>query len=189
MKSRTCQRGQEISYLEKLLFREVSALDSPHIGQVVLETPNIIVVFGEGDDRYDVIRSEIVSTKDKVLISLPLYEIARRYKKSREAALPVPRLERTPKRVERSNSHELHAKSLVGRKVKSRDGQFVGHAITDADKSITVLGHHHYRFDIPKSKIQRISKDVILNQEYETIFTYSKPRTTSIDKVSVTSSE
>ncbi|AIC16158.1 hypothetical protein NVIE_018990 [Nitrososphaera viennensis EN76] len=124
-----------------------------------------------------------------VLIGLPLYEIARRYKKSREAAMPVPRLERTPERVERSNSHELHTKSLIGRKVKSRDDQFVGHVIADADKSIIVLGHHHYRFDIPKSKIQQITKDVILSQEYETIFTYSKPRTTSIDKVSVTSSE
>lgn len=92
-------------------------------------------------------------------------------------------------RVERSNSHELHTKSLVGRKVKSRDGQFVGHAITDADKSIIVLGHHHYRFDIPKSKIQQITKDVILSQEYEKIFTYSKPSTKSIDKVSMTSSE
>jgi hypothetical protein len=130
-----------------------------------------------------------MSTKDTILIGLPLYEIARCYKKSREAALPVPGLARTPKRVGRSNAHELHTKSLVGRKLKSRDGQFVGHVIADAAKSIIVLGHHHYRFDIPKSKIQQVSKDVILSQEYEMIFTYSKPRTTSIDKVSATSSE
>jgi sporulation protein YlmC with PRC-barrel domain len=167
------------------LFREVSALDFPHIGQVVLETPNVIVVFGEGDDRYDVIISEILSTKDTVLIGLPLYEIARRYKKSREAALPVPRLERTPKKVERSNSYKLHARSLVGRKVKSRDGQFVGHVITDAEKSIVVFGHHHYRFDIPKAKIQQIGKDVILTQGYEAVFAYSKPRAASVHKVSV----
>lgn len=155
----------------------------------MLETSNVIVVFGEGDDRYDIIRSEILNTKDAVLIGLPLHEIAKRYKKSREAALPVLGLARTPKRVKWSNSRELHTKSLVGRKIRSRDGQFVGHVIADANKSIIVLGHHHYRFDIPKSKIQQIRKDIILSQEYGTIFAYSKPRTTSIDKVSVTSSE
>jgi sporulation protein YlmC with PRC-barrel domain len=130
-----------------------------------------------------------MSTKETVLIGLPLYEIAKRYKKSREAALPVPGLARTPKRVERSNSQELHTKSLVGRKIRSRDGQFVGHVVADADNNIIVLGHHHYRFDIPKSKIQQINKDVILGQEYETIFTYSKPMATSVDKVSGASSE
>lgn len=171
------------------MFREVGALDAPHMGQVVLETPNIIVVFGEGDDRYDIIKSEILSTRDTVLIGLPLHEIAKRYKRRREAALPVPRPARTPKRAERSTSKEPHTKSLVGRKIKSRDGQFVGHVIVDADKSIIVLGHHHYRFDISKSKIQQIGKDVILSQAFETIFTYSKPRTTSIQKASVTSSE
>lgn len=171
------------------MFREVSALDVSHIGQVVLQTPNVIVVFGGGDDRYDVIRSEIVSTRDAVLIGLPLYEIARRYRKSREAALPVPGLARRVKRAEVSNSRDLRTKSLVGRKMKSRDGQFVGHVIVDARKSVIVLGHHHYRFDIPKSKIQQIDKDVILSQGYEAIFTYSKPWNVSNDKVSVTPSE
>jgi len=117
------------------------------------------------------------------LIGLPLYEIARRYKKSREAALPVHRFERKPKRVERSNSQELHTKLLVGRKVKSRDGQFVGHVIVDTNKSIIVLGHHHYRFDIPKSKIEQIGKDVNLSQGYEMIFAYSKSGTPPVQKV------
>lgn len=179
------RRRQEIVYFEKLLFREVSGLDAPRIGQVVLETPNVIIVFGEGNDRYDILKSEILCTKDTVLIGLPLYEIARRYKKSREAALPVPGLARMPKRADRSDSKELHTKLLVGRKVRSRDGQFLGHVVIDAGKSILVLGHHHYRFDIPKSKIQQIRKDVILSQGYEAVFAYFKPRSTSVHKVSV----
>lgn len=171
------------------MFREVGALDATFIGQVVLETPNIIVVFGEGDDRYDIIKSEILSTRDTVLIALPLYEIARRYGRRREAALPIPRPSTTPKTTKRSNSKKLRTKSLVGRKVKSRDDQFVGHVIVAGDKSIIVLGHHHYRFDIPKSQIQQIGKDVILSRRFEAIFTYSKPKSTSIRKVSVASSQ
>jgi hypothetical protein len=162
-------------------------LDAPYIGQVVLETPNIIVVFGEGDERYDIIKSEILSARDTVSIGLPLYEIARRYKRSREAALPVPRPARMPKRAKRSNSKELHIKSLVGRKLKSRDGQFVGHVIVDADKNIIVFGHHHYRFDIPKPGIRKIDKEVILNHEYSAVFKYSRPRDALPHKVRVAS--
>lgn len=54
--------------------------------------------------------------------------------------------------------------------------------IVDANKSIIVLGHHHYRFDIPKSKIEQIGKDVNLSQGYETIFAYFKPKTMSMHK-------
>lgn len=123
------------------------------------------------------------------MIGLPLYEIAKRYKRSREAALPVPRSARKTKGAEQSNSKKLGVKSLVGRKVKSQDGQFVGHVIVDADKSLIVLGHHHYRFDIPKSKIEQISKDINLSQGYETVFAYSKSGSMSMHKVKVTSGE
>ena len=61
--------------------------------------------------------------------------------------------------------------------------------IVDADKSMIVLGHHHYRFDIPKLKIEQIGKDVNLSQEYAMIFAYSKSGPMSIHKVKVTSGE
>jgi hypothetical protein len=43
-------------------FREVMALDSPYIGLIVRETFDKIVVFGEGNDRYDIPKSEIQTT-------------------------------------------------------------------------------------------------------------------------------
>ena len=39
-----------------------------------------IVVFGEGNDRYDIPKSEIQTTGRNVLIGLNLYEIANKYK-------------------------------------------------------------------------------------------------------------
>lgn len=154
-----------------------------------METPNVLVVFGKGDDRYDIIRSEILSAEDKVLVGLPVHEISRCYKRSREAALPAARRAgKTKKRgAGQPSQEESGVKSLVGRKVKSRDGQFVGHVIVNAEKCILVLGHHHYKFDIPLSKIQQIGRDVILSQGYEAVFAYSKPRTPSlsVNKVSV----
>ena len=43
----------------KYFNRAVMALDAPHIGHVVVETDDKIVVFGGGKDRYDIPISEI----------------------------------------------------------------------------------------------------------------------------------
>lgn len=157
----------------------MGALDAPYIGQLVLETSNVIVVFGECDDRYDVLKSEILDTKkdSSIMIGLPLYEIARYYKTKREAALPMPE---TPEISEESlggvkKKKGLPSKSFVGKKVKSSDGEFVGHVIAEFDKVIAVFGHYHYRFNIPKSKISQVSgKDITLSHQYEDTFQYSR---------------
>ena len=46
----------------KYFNRAVMALDSPHIGHVVRETDDKIVVFGGGKERYDIPLSEIQTT-------------------------------------------------------------------------------------------------------------------------------
>ena len=73
----------------KYFNRGVMALDSPYIGHVVRETFDKIVVFGEGNDRYDVPKSEIQTTGRNVLIGLNLYEIASKYKVNRQEPLPT----------------------------------------------------------------------------------------------------
>jgi hypothetical protein len=56
----------------KYFNRAVMALDAPHIGHVVVETDDKIVVFGGGKDRYDISISEIQTTGRNVLIGLNL---------------------------------------------------------------------------------------------------------------------
>jgi hypothetical protein len=51
---------------------------------VVRETSDKIVVFGEGDDRYDIPKDKIRSAAANVLIDLPFHEIVKSYKASRE---------------------------------------------------------------------------------------------------------
>jgi hypothetical protein len=46
----------------KYFNRAVMALDAPHIGHVVSETDDKIVVFGGGKERYDIPVSEIQTT-------------------------------------------------------------------------------------------------------------------------------
>ena len=60
----------------KYFNRAVIALDAPHIGFVVRETPQFIVVFGERNERYDIPISKIQHVSKNVLIGLNFSEIA-----------------------------------------------------------------------------------------------------------------
>jgi hypothetical protein len=66
------------------LNKDVLALETPHIGYVIRETENKIIVYNGIMDRYDIPKSEIQNTGRSVLIGLPLYRIVHRYKVSRE---------------------------------------------------------------------------------------------------------
>ena len=67
--------------------RGVMALESPYVGYEVRETIDKIVVLGEGNDRYDVPKSEIQTTGTNVLIGLNIYQIANKYKVNRQEPL------------------------------------------------------------------------------------------------------
>jgi hypothetical protein len=70
------------------LNKDVLALETPHIGYVIRETENKIIVYNGIMDRYDIPKSEIQNTGRNVLIGLPLYGIVHKYKVRREELLP-----------------------------------------------------------------------------------------------------
>ncbi|HEX5978685.1 MAG TPA: hypothetical protein VFY68_15495, partial [Nitrososphaeraceae archaeon] len=69
--------------------RGVMALDVPHIGYVVRETEDKIIVFGQGNDRYDIPKSVIQMTSRNVLIGLTFSEVVKKYRAIREEPLPT----------------------------------------------------------------------------------------------------
>ena len=67
------------------------ALETPHIGYVIKETENKIIVYNGIMDRYDIPKSEIQNTGSRnVLIGLPLCGIVYKYKARREEEEPLP---------------------------------------------------------------------------------------------------
>jgi|SRR5215204_2776363 hypothetical protein len=78
---------------EIYLNKDVLALETPHIGYVIRETENKIIVYNGIMDIYDIPKSEIHNTGSRnVLIDLPLYGIVHKYKASRtqeEEPLPI----------------------------------------------------------------------------------------------------
>jgi hypothetical protein len=80
--------------------KDVVALETPHIGYVIRETENKIIVFNGIMDRYDIPKTEIQNAGRNVIVGLPLYAIVHKYKVSREEPLPISTTERYMNKLE-----------------------------------------------------------------------------------------
>ncbi|MEW5839693.1 MAG: hypothetical protein AB1753_01700 [Thermoproteota archaeon] len=166
----------------KYFNKGVMALDTPHIGWVVRETADKIVVFGEGDERYDIPKDKIRFASRNVLIDLPFYEVARQYRVSREAPLPTdmqpvpPWPKEWPPDVDLATYEGRYPKSLFNKGVRTQDEEHVGHVMKETADKIVVFGHYDWRFDVPKSKIVAVGRNVILGMDYRDVFQYRVDR-------------
>ena len=154
----------------KYFNKGVMALDSPHVGYVIRDTEDKIVVFGDGNDRYDIPKSEINMVGRNVLIGLNLYEIAKKYKVSREEPLPFDRtkLPEWPPgpNVDLATYERKYPKGLFNKGVRAKNEDHIGHVMKETDDKIVIFGDYNYRFDVPKSKIKETGRNVILNMDF-----------------------
>ena len=169
----------------KYFNKGVMALDAPHIGWVVRETSDKIVVFGEGDDRYDIPKEAIRFASRNVLIDLPFYQIVRKYKVSRDDPLPtdmapIPYPKEWPPDVDLATYEGRYPDSLFNKGVRTQDEEHVGHVMKETDDMIVVWGHYDWRFDVPKSKIIAVGRNVILDMNYQDVFQYRVDRNTPL---------
>jgi hypothetical protein len=166
---------------KKYFDKGVRTIDMPHIGNIVLATRDGIVVFGEGDDRYDIPKSEVRFAASDVLIDLPFHEIVRKYKVSRDDPLPVEEkgtpFRRSADPPNNSIPYEArHQRLLFNKGVRTTDHVHVGHIIRETGEEIIIWGHYNWRFDVPKSKIIAVGRNVILGMDYEKVFQYKRAR-------------
>jgi hypothetical protein len=68
--------------------KEVKALDSPYVGDVVRETDEKIVVFGHYNSRFDIPKSEIVAAGRNIIVGMDFPAILK-YGVYRDAPLPT----------------------------------------------------------------------------------------------------
>jgi hypothetical protein len=159
----------------KYFNRAVIALDAPHIGFVVRETPDKIVVFGERNVRYDIPISEIQTVSKNVLIGLNLDDIAKKYTVNRDAPLPTGKYVDPWGQREQVDlaSYESHyPKALFNKGVRLENEDHVGHVMKETDDKIVVFGEHDNRFDVPKSYITFAGRNVILGMDWKELFKY-----------------
>lgn len=159
----------------KYFNRGVMALDIPHIGHVVRETDDKIVVFGDGKERYDIPVSEIQTTGRNVLIGLTFHEIMKKYRVVREEPLPTSRPVNPwtyEKDVDLATFEGKYPRSLFNKGVRAKNEDHVGHVMKETDEKIIVFGDHNFRYDIPKSKIIAAGRNLILDMDFPEIFRY-----------------
>jgi hypothetical protein len=166
----------------KYFNKGVKALDSPHVGHVVREAEDVIVVFGQGDDRYDIPKSDIKFAAGNVLVDLPFYEIVRRYKVSRDKPLPSSKKDpwKNTSDVDMATYEKQYPSSLFNKGVRTQDEEHLGHVMKETDDMIVVWGHYDWRFDVPKSKIIAVGRNVILGMNYNDAFKYKVDRNTPL---------
>src|SRR5918999_955502 len=163
----------------KYFNKGVKALDAPDIGHVVRETPDKIVVFGGGDERYDIPISEVQQVGANVLIGLKMYDLVTKYKVDRKEPLPTSRKDpwTSPAgNIDLGTYEKEYPKSLFNKGVRARNEDDVGHVMKETDDKIVVFGQSNYRFDIPKSHIIAAGRNVIIDMDFPEIFKYQVDR-------------
>jgi sporulation protein YlmC with PRC-barrel domain len=65
-----------------------------------------------------------------------------------------------------------YPRSLFNKGVRAKNEDHVGHVMKETDDKIVVFGDHDYRYDIPKSKIIAVGRNVILDMDFPEIFKY-----------------
>jgi hypothetical protein len=72
----------------KYFNKGVKTLDNPKIGFVVRETPDKIVIFGEGNNIFDIPKSEIYQVGINVILKIDFPEIFK-YRVDKNSPLPT----------------------------------------------------------------------------------------------------
>lgn len=167
----------------KYFNRAVIALDAPHIGFVVRETPDKIVVFGEKNDRFDIPISEIQHVSKNVLIGLNFGDIIKKYKVSRDAPLPTGRFVDpwgSDGQVDLTEYMRRYGKTLFNKGVRIENEDHVGHVMKETDDKIVIFGEHDNRFDVPKKYITFVGRNVILGMDWKELFKYKVDKNTPL---------
>ena len=151
------------------------ALDAPYIGHVIRETEDKIIVFGERNDRYDIPKSEIQMTGRNVLIGLKIDDISKKYKVKHDDPLPttIPTEHWTQgENLDLATYERKYPKGLFNKGVRVLNEDHVGHVMKETEDKIIVFGSFGYRFDVSKSKIKEVGRNVILNMDIDELMRY-----------------
>jgi hypothetical protein len=62
------------------------------------------------------------------------------------------------------------------RGVLALDSPYIGHVMKETDDKIVIFGSFGYRFDVPKSKIKEVGRNVILNMDVNELMKYKVDR-------------
>src|ERR671916_304001 len=93
----------------------------------------------------------------------------------REAPLPTSRPLNPwtyEKDVDLATFEGKYPHSLFNKGVRAENEDHVGHVMKETNEKIVVFGDHNFRYDIPKSRIIAVGRNVILDMNFPEISKY-----------------
>ena len=69
-----------------------------------------------------------------------------------------------------------YPKSLFNKGVRTQDEEHVGHVMKETGDKIVIFGERGYRFDVSKSAIIAVGRNVILGMDYKDVFQHQVGR-------------
>lgn len=158
----------------KYFNKGVKALDEPNVGYVVRETPDMIIVFGGKNERYDIPIKEIEQVGANVLIGLKSGDLDR-YAVPRDAPLPAGRKDPwggSDNLVDLASYEGKYPNTLFNKGVRAKNEDHVGHVMKETSDKIVIFGENNKRYDISKSEIYQVGMNVILKINFPEILQY-----------------
>ena len=152
----------------------VKALDFPDVGHVVRETEDKVIVFGDANTRYDIPKSAIRFVSGNVLVDMSIEEIIQKFRMDRDAPIPETAEESAEKAgdADLATYEKKYPKSLFNKGVRAKNEDNVGYVSKETNNMIIVFGERDVRYDIPKSKIIAVGRNIILDMDYPEISSY-----------------
>jgi hypothetical protein len=69
-----------------------------------------------------------------------------------------------------------YPKRLFNKGVRTQDEEHVGHVMKETGDMVVVFGERGFRFDVPKSAIIAVGRNVILGMDYAGVFKHRVDR-------------
>ena len=107
------------------------------------------------------------------------YSLAKKYKVKHDELLPtsVP-IEHWAQgeNLDLATYERKYPKGLFNKGVRVLNEDHVGHVMKETDDKVVIFGSFGYRFDVPKSKIKEVGRNVILNMDIDELMGYKLDR-------------
>ena len=69
-----------------------------------------------------------------------------------------------------------YPRSMFNKGVRTQDEEHVGHVMKETGDTVVVFGERGFRFDVPKSAIITVGRNVILGMDYADVFRHRVDR-------------
>ena len=69
-----------------------------------------------------------------------------------------------------------YPKGLFNKGIRAKNEDHIGHVMKETMNKIVIFGDYNYRFDVPKSRIYEVGRNIILDVDFPELMKYKVDR-------------